>query len=631
MSEAVRAKAPPLEEEVERMRDLKGPLLITANLIAALFSIFYIYTGGFGLISTETHRGLYLLFTAILGFMLYPMRKSSSSGRVAPGDLILCLMAIFSIGYWIVVWPSYAYRTANPNNMDILAGIITIALVIELARRVLGPVLPSMAVAFLLYAYFGKYMPGHLAHAGYPMKRIIEFMACGMDSIYGVVIHVYATFVFLFILFAAFLQEAGAGDFIRDLANSVAGGSRGGPAKIAVVASGIMGSITGSSAANVVATGAYTIPLMKRAGYRPHVAGAVEAAASTGGQFMPPVMGAGAFILAAFTETAYAEIMLISVIPAILYFLSVGTMVHFEAAREGLVGLPKDQLPSFRKTMRRGGYLLIPIVVILVLLLMGRSPNMAAFGAIVVTVLLSYLRKETRMGPKKIQRALIVGARNSLIVGATAGVIGIIIGVTVLTGLGLKFSSLILSMSQGILPLAVLLTAVVSYILGMGVTVTAAYILLAVLAVPALMEFGIPLIAAHLIVFWYSQSAQVTPPVALAAFAASGIARSDPTRTGFAALRMASPLLITPLIFIYNTPILLEGQTAAILEAALSSALGFIAFASMVQAYWYREANLLERVLMGGAAFSLFAPGLKSDFLGLALMVAVTFIQKFRR
>lgn len=347
---------------------------------------------------------------------------------------------------------------------------------------------------------------------------------------------------------------------------------------------------------------------------------------------MPPVMGAGAFILAAFTETAYAEIMLISVIPAVLYFLSVGTMVHFEAAREGLVGLPKDQLPSFRKTMRRGGYLLIPIVIILVFLLMGRSPNMAAFGAIIATVLLSYLRKETRMGPRKLQRALILGARNSLIVGATAGVIGIIIGVTVLTGLGLKFSSLILSMSHGVLPLAVLLTAVVSYILGMGVTVTAAYILLAVLAVPALMEFGVPLVASHLIVFWYSQSAQVTPPVALAAFAASGIARSDPTRTGFAALKIASPLLITPLLFIYNTPILLEGQTAFIVEAALSSALGFIAFASMVQAYWwYKEANLLERVLMGGAAFFLFAPGLTSDLLGLALMAAVTFIQKSRR
>jgi TRAP transporter 4TM/12TM fusion protein len=566
-------------ETRERMRRLGGKTAWIVSSIAAVFSLFYIYTAGFGLISTELHRGLYILFTMLLCFLLYPARKASPANRVSLMDWGLCLLVLIAVIYWIVEFPEYATeRVRNPMPADIVMGIIITVLALEVARRTINWVLPILASVFLLYAYFGRLVPGILGHPGFSIVNIVESIGCDMSGIYGIVANTYATFVFPFIIFASFLKAAGAGDAIESLALAIAGGTRGGPAKVAVVSSGIIGSITGSSAANAVATGAYTIPLMKRTGYKAHVAAGVEAAASSGGQMLPPVMGAGAFLLATFTETAYVDIIKIAAIPAVLYFFSVGWMVHFIAGREGLKGLPKDQLPKLKTVILKQGYLLLPVVVILVLLIARYSPQKAAFGAIICTIALSYVKKETRLGPRKLLDTLISAARNSLIVGATAGTVGIIVGITLMAGIGIKFSALILGL-------------------------------------------------AHLVVFWYVETGQVTPPVALAAFAASGIARCDPNKAGFAAVRLASPLLITPVLFVY-TPILLNGPTTAIIETVASAAIGFIAYAGMMQGFWFRRAVVLERVLLGLAAVCLFIPNIFTDLAGLMILAGVTVLNR---
>jgi TRAP transporter 4TM/12TM fusion protein len=600
------------------------------GVIGVFFSFYYVYTSGFGLLSLETHLGIYLGCTLMLCFLLYPAFKRSPRTRPSYLDILLAVVSTLTVGYWIIEWPTYAYRIGNPTDLDILVGSVLIILVIEVVRRVLGKILPILAVLFIFYALFGRYLSGLLAHKGFIMVRTIEFLACGTGSIYGVVTNTYATFVFPFIVFAAFLQVSGSGKAIQNLAMAIAGKTAGGPAKIAVVASGIMGSVTGSSAANVVATGSYTIPLMKRSGYQPHVAGAVEAAASTGGQMLPPVMGAAAFLVAAFTETAYVEICKIAAIPAIIYFITVGMMVHFEAGRLGLKGLPEKELPNLKEALKQSGLVLIPILVIMILLIYGYSANRAAFGAILSSFLLSLLKKETRMGPQKITEALILGAKNSLVVGATAGVVGIIVGVTTQTGLGIKFSSIVLSFSGGHLSLAIILTGIGAYILGMGMTVTAAYVILAVLAVPALMELGVPLIPAHLVVFWFSQTSQITPPVALAVFAASGIARSDPNKTGFCAVKMGSALFIAPFLFIY-TPILFTGSIGQVVQAAVSSVLAFIAFAGTVQGYWVRRLNILERISLAIASVLLFVNPLWMNILGLIPLIGLTLYQKLSK
>ncbi len=608
------------------MRQLDGFSKICVNLLASLFTAFFIYTCGFGLVSVELHRGGYLLCTYLLIFMLFPFGRGTKETKVPFYDWVLCAVTLAVIGYWIVAYPEFGVkRIGNPNRTDIVMGAIMILLSFEVARRVVGYVLTTLAALFLLYAYFGPYVPGILGHYGYTFGRTVEFLACGMSGIYGIVTNTYATFIFPFVIFATFLQSAGAGTAISEIALALAGGTRGGPAKVAVIASGFIGSVTGSSAANAVATGSYTIPMMKEAGYRPHVAAAIEAAASTGGQFMPPVMGASAFLIAAFTDTPYFDVVKVSVIPAILYFLGVGMMVHFIACRRDLKGLSKDQIPNLLPTLLRQGYLLLPILVILGALMLGYSANIAAFYAIVSTFLLSFAQKKTRMTPVKIFDCLVESSKTFLMVGSTAGIIGIIIGVVTMTGVGIKFSSLVLEISQGILPITILLVAIGGYVIGMGVTITATYILLSVLAVPTLMDFGIPLLAAHLIVFWFCETGGVTPPVALVAFAASGIAKCDPNRAGFAAVRLASPLFIMPFLFAY-TPLLLNGPLLNVIETVISATIGIIAFAGMMQGYWLRMAHVLERVVLGLSAMCLFVPNIYSDLAGIGLLAAATVI-----
>lgn len=611
------------------IRQLNKNIDLIVNIIALTFALFYLYTCAFGLISMELHRGGYLLFSLLLCFLLYPARKGQNKNKdsVPLIDWILWILTIVAIGYWIINYPTYAYRIGNPTTMDILMGIILIGLSLEVARRVLGYILPILAIIFLLYAYFGPFVPGILGHYGFKIARIVEYSAVGMGGIYGVVVNTYATYIFPFIIFASFFQASGGGSAIEEISRAVAGGTRGGPAKIAVISSGLIGSVTGSSAANAVITGSYTIPLMKRLGYKSHIAAGVEAAASTGGQFMPPIMGAAAFLIAAFTETPYMDIVKISIIPAILYFFGVGMMVHFIAVREGIKGLPKEQIPNLTATLYKKGYLLLPIVMVFVFLIRGYSVQMSAFFAIFSTIILSYFQTDTRMSFWKIINALISGAKNSLIIGSTAGVIGIMVAIINMTGLGIKFSSLIISLSKGILPLTIFFVAITSYIMGMGVTITASYIIISVLAAPALIELGVPLLTSHLVVFWLCQTGGVTPPVALVAFAASSIARCNPHRAGFAAVKLASPLFIMPFLFVY-TPILFNGPFLEVMETVISAMIGMIAFAGMMQGCWIKKTNILERILLGFAAFCLFIPNIISDLVGVILLIIVTMINK---
>jgi len=593
------------------------------NTIALLFALFYIYTCAFGLISSQLHRGIYLLATYLLCFLVFPLNRGGKKNRLTLIDGLFMLVTLLVIGYWIMEYPSYAYRIGDPEKKDVILGAIMIVISIEIGRRVVGYVLPVISVIFLLYAYFGPHVPGILGHYGFQLDRIAEYIGVNMGGIYGLVTNTYATYILPFIIFASFLEVAGGGQAVEEISKAIAGGSRGGPAKIAVIASGIIGSVTGSSAANAVVTGSYTIPLMIKTGYKRHTAAAIEAAASTGGQFMPPIMGASAFLIAAFTETPYLEIVKIAAIPSILYFFGVGMMVHFIACREGLKGLPKDELPDLKTALFKHGYMLLPIVLILAILIAGYSAQIGAAAAVVFTIALSWFRKETRMGPQKIAEALVKGAINSLSVGATAGVIGIIMGVVTMTGLGIKFSSVVLSMSGGFLPLTLLFTAIAGYILGMGVTITATYILLSVLAVPALMDLGVSLIAAHLTVFWFCEIGGVTPPVALVAFAASSIAKCNPHKAGMHAVRLASPLFIGPFLFVY-TPILLNGSPAAVVETVVSAFIAFTAYAGMMQGYWRAKISFIARTCLGVAAFCLFVPNLWSELLGLLLLVMVT-------
>ncbi|MEE8141349.1 MAG: TRAP transporter fused permease subunit, partial [Alphaproteobacteria bacterium] len=516
-------------------RTVSGPFAIIYGLIAAVFSLWYLYTSGFGLVSTETNRGLYLLFTAVLVFIRFPARARAPGHRPSVVDGALIILAVASIGYWMDQYVPYAmFRVSDPNQWDFIMGIAAIVVVLETSRRVLGPAIPIIAVIFLLQLYYGPYLPGKLSHSGLPVDRIVEFTFSTQEAMFGVVTATFATFVFPFMIFGAFLERSGAGTFFMDLATALTGKWRGGPAKIATVSSALFGSISGSSVANVVASGAFTIPMMKKIGFKPHHAGGIEAIASTGGQIMPPIMGAGVFILATLTQTDYLSIAVMNVIPAVLFFFFVLLMVDLEAVRTGIKGMPEKEVPKVSEVLRRGWHFFIPLVVVVTLLFKGYSPDLGAFWGILSAMALSWLRKDTAMGPRDIFRGMVSGAHSNTSAGAAIGSLGVIIGGIILSGLGLKFSAVLVEFAGGNLLLTVALVTIISVIIGMGSSTTGSYIILAVVAAPALVQLGVPEVPAHLVVFYAACLSNITPPVCVSAFAAAAIAGSDPMKTGFA-------------------------------------------------------------------------------------------------
>jgi TRAP transporter 4TM/12TM fusion protein len=475
-------------------------------------------------------------------------------------DILFALVSAAAVYYWIREFEALNYRAGAETELDAMVSIVGVLISLEVCRRVLGWSMTLIGVFMLCYAYFGPYFPEVIAHRGFGFERLSTALFLTTNGVFGVMANVLATYVILFIFFGAFLHKSGAGKFFIDLPMAMAGRTTGGPAKVAVIASGLFGSVSGSAIANTVSTGAFTIPLMKRAGFKPQVAGAIEPSASIGGMFMPPIMGAGGFLMAELTETPYSYIMMIAVFPALLYFFSVFCMIHFEAKKHNIKGIVGGDMPHWTVVLKREWYFSLPLVIITILMIMGRSPGYSAFWATISCIVISWIRKETRMGPKEIWEAILTGARNTLIIGATLGVIGIIVGTISLTGIGLKFSDIIISLASGNLLLAIILVAIASLILGMGVPVTAAYLITAVLAVPPLTEMGVVLIAAHMIVYWFSQDSNITPPVCVAAYAGAAIAGSDPWKTGWTAFKFAKLLYVVPILFAFTPQILFEGK-----------------------------------------------------------------------
>lgn len=608
-----------------KRRTVSGQFAVVYALIAAGFSLWYLYTSGFGLVSTESNRGLYLMFTAVLVFMGFPARAGAPSNRPSIIDLIFMALAVVSIGYWMDQYVSYAmFRVSDPNRWDLSMGFVAIVVMLETSRRVLGPAIPVIAVIFLAQLYFGPYLPGKLSHSGMPVDRIIEFTFSTQEAMFGVVTATFATFVFPFMIFGAFLERSGAGTFFMDLATALTGKWRGGPAKIATVSSALFGSISGSSVANVVASGAFTIPMMKRIGFKPHHAGGIEAIASTGGQIMPPIMGAGVFILATLTQTDYLTIALMNVIPAILFFVFVLLMVDLEAVRTGIKGLPKDEIPKVVDVLRRGWHFFIPLIVVVTLLFRGFSPDLGAFWGTISAMALSWLRRDTAMGPKDIFHGLVAGAHNNTSAGAAIGSLGIIIGGIILSGLGLKFSAVLVEFAGGNLLLTVLLVTVISVIIGMGSSTTGSYIILAVVAAPALVQLGIPEVPAHLVVFYAACLSNITPPVCVSAFAAAAIADANPMKTGFSALKYGTTLVLVPLSFVYVPELLLYGSGREIAFAAGCYFVGYVTLAMAIQGTDFSagEINWLSRTMFFGSAACFLMPMIIwLKIVGLALLV----------
>lgn len=633
------------DKEASSLRKLTGIIRTVATIIAIAMSAFHIYTAGFGTLLSSRQRALHIIFAFVLGFLFYPRSEKSRKDRPEIVDYVLILLTIVVFGY-IFMFPEQIFLKAGAvSQTDLILGVTAILLTLIVTRRVVGNALPIVAIVFLLYAYFGPYMPGLLAHRGFSLQRIVSHMYLGLEGILGIPIGVSATFVFMFILFGAVLDKTGVGKFFIDIAFAATGFFRSGPAMTAVLASGLMGSISGSSVANTVTTGAFTIPLMKKTGYKPYFAGAVEATASTGGQIMPPVMGAAAFIMAEFTGISYGQIIIAAAIPAILYYFAVGIMVHFEACKLGIQGIPREDLPKASKIMKREGYLLIPLLSIIYFLVAGYTPTKAAYYAVLLTiaiaVIVGLINNRKKFGIKQILGAMESGAKGAVGVACACACAGMIVGVVTLTGLGLRIAELIVTVAGGNLLLTLFFTMIASIILGMGLPTTAKYIVLATMAVPALIQLEVNLMAAHLFILYFGVVADITPPVALASYAGAGIAGAKPMQTGFQAVKLALAAFIVPYLFAIDKSLIMvdriEGSTIIFLPfiqaipIIISAILGIVCLAAAVEGYLSTRTKIWERIPLAGAALLLLQPGLYTDAIGLAVLVAVYMLQRARK
>ncbi len=553
---------------------------IVFDAFAVFLVIFYSYSAVLQPAATQYHRGIYIIITYILVFMLY--RSKSTWMRVV--DYILMLLSIGAIGYWILNFEVINYRSGAETQLDTAIAVVGVLIGVELARRVVGTVFVIIGSIMLLYGVFGEYAPEIISHAGDTFPELCTSIFYKSDGVFGIMANVLATYVLLFVIFGAFLEKCGAQKFFIDWPLAAVGHKIGGPGKVSVIASGLFGSISGSAIANTVSTGAFTIPMMKKAGFKPHVAGAIEPAASLGGMFMPPIMGAGGFIMAELTGIPYSHIMLVAIFPALMYFFSVFVMVHYEAKKNNIVG-EKSKIPA-REILKKEWFYILPLVVITIFMLTGYSPGYSAILGVVSCIVISWFRKDTRIGLKEFVEASRSGAESSLKIGATVGVIGIIIGVLTYSGLVLTFADIVIELADGKLFLTILLIALASLVLGMGVPVTAAYLITAVVAVPALTHLGVNEIAAHMIVYWLSQDSNITPPVCIAAFAGATIAKANMWKTAFTAFKFAKFLYLAPFLFGYVPGFSLNGSATDIIVAFVLIFLGTFAYSWVLSGIW---------------------------------------------
>lgn len=602
-------------------RKLTGIQHWIVYVIAVGFSCFQVYTAAFGLLPAQLQRSIHLTFAFVLVFLLFPFRTSKYSDRLNWHNYLIAAFAGF-VGLYITLnYTRIMEAGGDYSTTDYIFAGLGVLFTLEAARRIVGLPIVVLASVFLLYAYFGSYFPGFLSHRGYSLRRIASHMYLTTEGIMGIPLWVSSTFIYLFILFGAFREKTGLGQLFIDLSNAVAGWASGGPAKVAVVTSALEGMISGSSVANTVESGSFTIPMMKRLGYRPEFAAAVEASASTGGQIMPPIMGAAAFIMAEFLNMPYIEIAKAAAIPACLYFFGVFIEVHFEAKRSKLRGMSRDELPRLAIVMKERGHLLLPLFAIIFFLVGGFTPLYAALMGLVVCVLAAQVRKSTRMGPRDIVNAFATGARGALGVAIACATAGIIIGVVTLTGLGLKMANGLVELAGGNLFFTLFFTMITSLILGMGAPTTANYIITSTIAAPALVLLKVAPLAAHMFVFYFGIIADLTPPVALAAYAGAGIAKADPMKTGFIATKLAIGAFIVPYIFVYNPAMLLIGTTVFTLAQNLITAIcGMFGLGAAMIGYCLAPMRWWERIWFIIGGLMLIDPATLTDMIGLAML-----------
>ncbi len=612
-----------IEEQMEKKRELSGYALKISAFIAVAMSLYHLYSSGIRMLPQMQHKAIHLALALALTFMLYPAVKKDKK-KMPFYDWIFAGLSLY-IGFYLVTnYMEIVYRMGTPTRMDILLGSILIVLIFEATRRTMGWPLVIVGLAALAYAFFGHLIPGTLGHRAFTLPRIVEHMFMTGEGIYGVAIYVTASFVFIFILMGSLLGETGGAQAFIDLAFTATGKYRGGPAKAAVIGSGLMGTISGSSFANVAGTGTFTIPLMKSVGYEPEFAGGVEAAASSGGQIMPPIMGAAAFIMAEMTGVPYSKLIIYAMIPAVLYYVSVFLMVDLRAAKLGLKGMEKKDLPKVKEVLNRGGFLLLAPISIFYMLLAGYSPIKASFTAVMIVIITSFFKKETRLSFKGFLVALEKGAIASLSVIAACAVAGIIVGTVTLTGLGLKFSDLIVTLSHGNLYVALFLTMIASIIMGMGMPTTALYIILGSMVAPSLVKLNVPIVAAHLFIFYYGCMASVTPPVALSSYLAAAIAKANAVKTALNGLKLASAAFILPFIFALSPELLMLNSTVMkTVVVVLTSLAGIYALAASLENYALGDLKIYERIPLFVAALLLLVPSTVTDITGLSVLALI--------
>lgn len=637
--EALDKKAQELLEEKEadsRMRTYIGPMGRILVALLCVWTVFQLYFTTVGVISAINLRAFHCIFLLLFTFLLFPSYKKEKRVRKLPPvwDMLLILLGTGSFGYLIMNFTRIAQTGGRVSQFEVGVAAVALLVVFEAARRASGN-LAVLALIFLGYNWFGEFLPGLLGHNGFTLKRVLITQFWGTQGVLGTGIGVSATYIFLFVVFGAFLKHSGFSKFINDFSLTLVGQTSGGPAKVAVVASALMGMINGSAIANVATTGTITIPLMKRTGYRKEFAGAVEAVASTGGQFCPPIMGAVGFVMAEFLNLSYTKVMLAAIVPAFLYYLGLLMSVHFEAKRLGLSGLSKENIPDAGKVLREQGHLVIPLVVLIALMFAGYTPLYAAVIAIFATIAASWLRKETRMTGSKIIEATVEGAKGAISVGVCCVIIGVIIGTVTLTSMGLNMGYLILNViNNDNIYMTGFLVMIMSTILGMGVPGVAAYVIVQAVAVPVLIKAGVLAITSHLFCLIYACLSNITPPVAMSAYVASGIAGSDQTKTGIWAVRLGLIGFIIPFFFLDN-PVLLIGvdrnaTMMTTLWAVVTASVGTVSLVAGLEGWLVTKCNVIERILLIAAAPAMLYPGLFTDVIGLVLLLGIGGLQWFR-
>ena len=607
-------------------------ILFSKGLVAAVgigISLFHLYTGGFGVVEAYMQRTIHLMSLMALAFLLYPTNQRWSSTRNARIDIPLGLLSL-AIGIYLlihhgrIVGREWYYGPIT--GTDIALGIVLILMTLEAARRVVGWALPIIASCFILYCFFGSYFPYPFTIRTPPPLIFIDHMFMTPQAIFGVPTGVSATFVFLFILFGAFLERTGGGRFIIDFSMALVGRATGGPAKVAIVASTLFGTVSGHSVANVYGTGTFTIPLMKRMGYRPEFAGAVEAAASSGGQIMPPIMGAAAFIMAEILGVPYVTVCAAAILPAILYYVAVFASTHVVALKMGLRGLSKAEVPNLRVTLKHGAHFFIPILLLIYVLIRGYTPFRAAFMAIIALIIVAMFRKESRIGPKAFFETLIRGAKNSIVIAVSCGCAGIVVGVLDVTGLGIKFVTIVTELSMGIFPLALILVMISCLILGMGVPTAPAYIIAAMIAAPTLTHFGVKPIVAHMFVFYSALLSAITPPVALAAYAGAALSGGRVMETGVMASKLGFVKFLVPYMFVYNAAFLMIGPPLFVAWSFVTGVIGTLALVVALEGYYMTRLAVVHRIVFVVLGLATLIPEIKSDLIGVVLFAFFTWL-----